>query len=143
MNSNGFYYLHANGDLIFRRYRPEADSDFVRKVWVIDTDDRLTAWTLTIEALALGARRERIDALASLWGLTDADAVEYAARAGLTLDRDGNAWCATGPRFVDLATSPAGFGGTALEAFADLVRRSSAQRQGTAPDAGEKGNGYE
>jgi len=37
MNNVGWYYLHTNGDLIFKRTEPESDSPFVRKVWPIDT----------------------------------------------------------------------------------------------------------
>jgi len=39
---------------------------------------------------------------------------------GFRLFRDGNRWCAVGPDFEDLATSPAGFGTTTEEAVEAL-----------------------
>lgn len=38
----------------------------------------------------------------------------------LTLQMDGNAWCATLPRFTNLQECPAGFGATKEEAVAAL-----------------------
>ena len=51
------YYLHTNGELIHKNYTEgiEADfreSDFVKAFWVLDPEDRETAWTLLVEALA-------------------------------------------------------------------------------------------
>lgn len=51
---------------------------------------------------------------------------------GYRIDRDGNMWRATGPGFVDLATSPAGFGWTpqqALKNFGCPQAPSQADRQ--------------
>ena len=39
---------------------------------------------------------------------------------GFHLLRDGDAWCAVGPGFVDLQRSPAGFGNTREAAIRDL-----------------------
>jgi hypothetical protein len=39
---------------------------------------------------------------------------------GFHLFRDGNAWCAVGPEFLDLQRSPAGFGDTQAEAVWQL-----------------------
>lgn len=124
----GWYYLHQNSDLIFRKFRPEEDSSFVQRVWPLNTEDRATAWIILIEALALGARRERVDELATLWGCDDRDAqllVEHARYPDGTpvfrLYKDGDAWCATFHDFIDLQSSQAGFGDTCLEALADLA----------------------
>ena len=123
----GWYYLHTNGDLIFKRGLGETaadirDSDFARCMWPMRPDDRAGAWDIAVEGLALGARKERVAELAAKWGLNDTDADEYARRAGITLELDGNAWCATGPGFEDLQQSPAGFGATKLEAMAELAK---------------------
>jgi hypothetical protein len=40
--------------------------------------------------------------------------------AGFHLLRDGDAWCAVGPEFLDLQMSPAGFGDTKEEAVKTL-----------------------
>jgi hypothetical protein len=37
---------------------------------------------------------------------------------GFRVFRDGSQWCAVGPEFKDLMSSPAGFGGTPAEAVA-------------------------
>jgi len=39
---------------------------------------------------------------------------------GFHLFRDGSAWCAVGPHFIDLMKSKAGFGDTREDAVADL-----------------------
>lgn len=133
MSERGWYYLHTNGELLFKSAaagRPEVESGgFVRKVWPIDTSRRETAWLLCIEALALGARRERIDELAAKWGLTDEDAQRFIAHATDKADqpvfklfRDGSAWCATFADFTNLQESQAGFGAAALEALAELAK---------------------
>ena len=120
---NGWYYLHTNDDLIYKRFRPD-DSDFVRKIWQLNINDRGTAWLIAIEAKALGARESRINALADLWGLTDEDAHEFVANTGgnFQLFRDGVQWCATFGDFINLQESQAGFGDTALEGFAELAK---------------------
>lgn len=129
----GWYYLHTNGDLIFKRFRPDP-GDFVRRVWSIDTADRFDAWRICIEALALGARRDRIDELAQKWGLTDEDGQVFVERSDgrMKLDRDGDRWCATFGDFINLQESPAGFGSTVLDALADLAQPRLAEKQGGA-----------
>jgi len=126
MSIQGWYYLHTNGDLIFKPH-PEAavdirDSDFARHLWPMDPDDREGAWKILVEAHALGANHARVDELAAKWGCNNADADNYAGRLGVTIQRDGDAWCATGPGFQDIQSSPVGFGGTKLEAMANLAR---------------------
>ena len=67
-----YYYLHENGDLIGKNpvaYNESdfAGNDFVTKHWYIETEDRGDAWTLVIEAFALGARIDKIKDL--IWKL--------------------------------------------------------------------------
>lgn len=77
----GYYYLHAETkNLIFKKFEPEADSDFVQKVWRMDTADRVTAWTIALEGLALGAKISRVKELAKKWNLTFDDSVELLKR---------------------------------------------------------------
>lgn len=127
MSITGFYYLHTNGDLIFKNNLPgiEADireSNFAVMSWPIDIGDREDAWQILIEALACGANRDRVQDLASKWHCDDADAQTYADRVGVLLSKDGDQWCATRENFVDLQESPAGFGDTALEAISVLCK---------------------
>lgn len=123
MSENGYYYLHTNGDLIWKSYRPD-HSDFVRRVWPCYVSDRGYGWVILIEALALGARRTRIDELAHKWGMDNDDAQEFCKRAGLRVFRDGSGeWCAVDSSFVNLQESRAGFGPTALYALADYARQ--------------------
>jgi len=122
------YYLHENGDLI---HKGEIDgsiaadireSPFARGLWFLDIDNREDAWNILVEALAGGAKAGRIQELAELWGCNDSDALNYAQRLGVLLEKDGAAWCATRSDFIDLQASPAGFGDTALEAMAALAK---------------------
>ena len=120
---SGYYYLHTNGDLI---YKPRTDdgveadlreSDFVRAFWPV-SEDRLSAWDMLLAADLLGAD---VRPLLEKWKIDDADAGFYAAHCGLLIDRDGNKWCATGPNFDNLAVSPAGFGNTWFDAIVGLL----------------------
>jgi hypothetical protein len=43
--------------------------------------------------------------------------------SGFHLYKDGDAWCAVGPTFVDLQQSVAGFGDTMIDAVNDLWRQ--------------------
>lgn len=123
-NIVGWYYLHTNGDLI---YKPGSDavadireSDFARSMWPCIPTDRESCWTILVEALSLGARKSRIEELAAKWYCDDTDAEHYADRLDIRLQLDGNQWCATGQGFDNLQESPAGFGYTKLEAMAAL-----------------------
>jgi len=121
--TTGWYYLHTNGELIFKRFRPD-EGDFVRKIWPCDVTDRGNAWLIAIEAKALGANPQRISDLASKWGLSDEDAQNFVEHAGnqFRLFRDGDKWCATFGDFVNLQESQAGFGDTCLEALSELAK---------------------
>lgn len=124
MTTVGFYYLHTNGDLI---YKPGLDaaadireSDFARAMWPLDPQDRETAWAILIESDSLGADPKRIAELAEKWGCDDDDARHYADRLDITLEMDGNKWCAKPPGFIDLVQSHAGFGDSCLDAMSEL-----------------------
>lgn len=127
MSIEGWYYLHTNGDLIYKRDYDSAAADirespFARGLWAVDPTDRAGAWGIVVEALAAGADKKRIAELAEKWGLTDADGEIYAEHIGVNLFPDGNQLCATRRDFRNLQESPAGFGSTAIEAFADLAK---------------------
>jgi len=128
MEQRYIYYLHENGDLIYRRELDGSivagirESPLTKGLWFIDQNNREHAWNVLVEALAGGAKIERIRELAELWGCNDSDAPNYAQRLGFRLGKDGSAWCATRNDFIDLQESPAGFGDTALEAIAALAK---------------------
>lgn len=127
MSIQGWYYLHINGELI---YKPDHDgtaadireSDFARCMWLLDPSNREGAWNILVEGLALGAKHSRVMELAGKWGCDNSDADNYADRLGIRLELDGSKWCATGPGFTNLQESPAGFGDTKLEAMAELAK---------------------
>lgn len=126
MAIEGWYYLHTNGELIYKRELDGTaadirDSDFARALWPIDPANREMAWRILIEGLAAGAKPERIAALAATWGCDDKDARIHADICGVNLFMDSNKWCATAGNFVNLAESEAGFGDTCLEAMAELA----------------------
>jgi hypothetical protein len=82
---HGYYYLHSvTKDLVFKRFEPGGDSgfvpDFVQRVWPIDTTDRIDAWTVILEGLALGAKIERVKELVDKWSLTFDDSVQMLKR---------------------------------------------------------------
>ena len=128
MHSQGFYYLHTNGDLIYKRdadggaIADARESSFVRAVWPVYPESRACAWDILVESLAAGADKNRVFEIASKWDATNEDAANYAWALGFNLSMDGNQYCATRSDFVDLQNSPAGFGDTALEAISELVK---------------------
>lgn len=82
MNETGYYYLHENGSLIYKRFGDPADfeeSPFVRAYWPIDTSSRLSAWRIILEGLAQGASVERVRELAAKWGCDNKDFHLYLA----------------------------------------------------------------
>ena len=117
----GWYYLHINGDLIWKKFQPDP-SDFVRKIWPFDPGNRVHAWIVVVEAKALDADPKRIEELITKWDLSNDDAREFANRVGLKVYLDGDSWCATFADFVDLQESQAGFGDRAVDALADLAK---------------------
>lgn len=129
----GWYYLHTNGDLVYKRELGETaadlrESDFVKMFWRFDPLDRECAWNILIESLSLGAKIERVTELAQKWMCNNEDADRYATRVGCALSVDGNQYMATRTDFDNLQESPAGFGDTKLEAMADLCQALGAFR---------------
>lgn len=127
MAIDGWYYLHTNGDLIYKReYDGVAadlrDSDFVKAFWPLDLELRQDAWTILIEGLAAGANTLRVFELAAKWGCDDKDGQIYAEYNGINLTMDGDEWMATRSDFYNLQESPVGFGRTVLGAFAGLAK---------------------
>lgn len=84
MCKEGLYYLHENGALIYKRHDPGDldESSFVIAWWPVDTNDRLNAWRIVLEAAKLGARQEDLKRLADAWHLTLKDSVEMLRRWG-------------------------------------------------------------
>ena len=137
MAIDGYYYLHENGALIWKRYIDAGqiadfrESPLVKHFWSIDLKSREDAWAIVIEALAIGADPARVKELAALWQCDDTDAAIFAERNGFDLFIDGNAWCAARRNRIDLASCPHGFGVTALEAMADLAKQLGMRAQKT------------
>ena len=75
----GWYYLHTNGDLIYKRDLDGTASDirestFARGLWPMDPSDRSGAWRILVESLAAEANPVRVKELADKWECNDADA---------------------------------------------------------------------
>lgn len=125
----GWYYLHTNKDLIYKKEMGGTaadirESSFALMLWPVDPSDRLMAWNILIESLSLGAKKERVFELAKKWSCDNKDAEIYAEKIGCNLSMDGDSFCATHKGFIDLQESIAGFGDTALEALSNLCKNS-------------------
>lgn len=86
----GYFYLHENNDLIYKN-DPDSivdirESDLCVSAWAWD-GQRQTAWSILVEANALGARKERIKELAERWGCDNKDAMMYASYLGIDLTK--------------------------------------------------------
>ena len=65
---DGYYYFHKETkNLIWKKFRPKDNSDFVQKIWVVDATNREHAWTILLEALSLGLNITRAKELAIEW----------------------------------------------------------------------------
>ena len=96
----GYYYLHANGEVLYKRALPGVvsdfeNSDFVKCWWPFEPEDRRGAWRVLIEATARGANAGRVAHLARIWHCTNDDAAEYARREGIELHDDAGEYVAT------------------------------------------------
>lgn len=85
ISNDGYYYLHTNGNLIFKPAivvdDPEYfDSPFVKKVWRVDVKDRLCSWKIVLEGLSMGCSIPRARELAGKWKLTFKDSIELLKR---------------------------------------------------------------
>ncbi len=94
---DGWYYLHTNGELIYKRDLDGTAADirestFARALWPMEPSDREGAWRILIEGLAAGANPERVKELAKKWECTDKDAEILADRWGINWWADGNKW---------------------------------------------------
>jgi len=125
--TGGWYYLHKNKDLIYKAGADAIvdirDSDLCLSAWSLDVAHRADAWNILVEALSLGAKKERIDELAKKWECDDVDAEHYAKYLGIELGEDGNSKTAKRTDFIDLMENQCGFGDTYLEAMADLCKQ--------------------
>jgi len=87
MGESGYYYLHSNGDLIYKNpVVVESDplyfeSDFIIRHWKMDFSNRQDAWIMILESLALGADLRRVKDLAGKWEMTFEDSLEMLRRA--------------------------------------------------------------
>ena len=122
----GYYYLHVNKELIYKS-NPGAitdirESDFCHSAWGWD-GQRSTAWQILVEALSLGANKNRIIELSKKWKCDGGDALNYANYLGIILGSDGDQKTAYGKNFTNLQECPCGFGDTYLEAMADLCKQ--------------------
>lgn len=116
----GWYYLHENGELIYKRELGGTaadirESDFARALWPVDPRDRAGAWDILVESLAAGANEDRVAELAAKWKCGNEDARIYAEHRGVTISPEGDEWSASGK-------GKCGVGATALEAMADLCK---------------------
>lgn len=126
MKIEGWFYLHTNNELI---YKPDPgaiadirESDFAIMAWAMNSKDRGNAWGILVEALSLGAKKDRVLELAHKWGCNDKDADVYAEKIGVKFIQEGNSLCAVTDSFINLQESPCGFGATKLEALGALCR---------------------
>lgn len=122
----GYYYMHENKNLIFKRYSPGITKDFessnfVLKYWSIDTKKRETAWTFLIEAYCLGASRDDIRTLSSKWSINNEDAKSYADFIGIDLIMDNLGQYTSFKRPINkMDFKRPAYGSTALESMAEL-----------------------
>lgn len=150
---NGWYYLHAGGDVIWKgaAYTSEDDlrsSDFVVAYWPFREGDREWLWMTLVEATALGADAQAVARFAEKNGANDTDAHEFCKRIDVTVAREGSGWFvvptlsarrAVAASLADEPLPPAvvGRGPTVLAALADLAKASgwapAAKSGGTFP----------
>ena len=65
MALEGWYYMHKNGDLIYKRDMGGTaadirESDFAKMLWPFDPTDRAGAWRILVESMACGVNKDRV-----------------------------------------------------------------------------------
>ena len=123
-NIVGWYYLHTeSNDLIYKRKLEDTfielqESSFTKMIWPIDPHNRIYAYRMLIESMALGANKERTSELALAWNCDDKDAKIYATIMGLDIRKEDNEFLVTCIKKQDVE----GRGKTILEAMANLCQ---------------------
>lgn len=102
MKAEGFYYLHENKELIYKRADDGTEADFrespfVVAFWPVWKESRESAWRTLVEGLAAGASKDTVARLAAVWSCNDVDGQRYASRIGVTIRRHGEGWIASVP----------------------------------------------
>lgn len=125
MELQGWYYLHTNGDLIYKN-SPNAiqdirESDLCHSAWPF-VNSRDNAWGILVEANSLFTRKERIKELTEKWNCNDTDAINYAKFIGIEVGIDGNKCFAHRADFTNIQESPIGYGDTYLDAMSELAK---------------------
>ena len=127
MTESSIYYLHENMDLIHKvdlegTAADIRDSDLAVGMWFLRHNSRLDAWNLLVEALASGAKRDRVISLAEKWKCHDEDAVHYSKLVNVELGIDGNTrFARSKDTFVNIQESNIGHGETCLDALAEYA----------------------
>ena len=78
--NNGFFCLYKDGRLLWQKSPPEQKDILLKHFWPVNIDFRGNAWMVALEALAMGAKLDRIKELALKWGLTFDDSIELLKR---------------------------------------------------------------
>jgi len=125
MARSGWFYLHENGSLIYKRELPGTELDLrestcVRAMWPIDLADRMNAWDVLIEARVAGCDWDQVLRLSEKWGCNDDDAGIYAHLAGAVIVRPAK-WYAL--RSDHVLGEAYGVGTSALGALVDLAHQ--------------------
>jgi hypothetical protein len=122
----GYYYLHTDGALLFKRELPGTHADlmessFVKAFWSVDPSDRECAWRIILDSLALAAREDRVFPLADKWGCNAVDAEVLLGRLGLKSIYDAPFWLVVERDFVDSNGMPFGTNVNILRAIVDFA----------------------
>jgi hypothetical protein len=127
MSLIGYFYLHENKDIIFKREKPEMEiGGFVKRVWPFDPEDRAGAYCILIEAAVMDVKPERLETLLEKWQITDDDCLIAAGYYSMLLFQNAprGLWNKWAVRWAEHDT-PIGYGPTAFLSMVDLVRRNS------------------
>lgn len=72
-------YLHINGNILAKRIEP-ADSPFIKRKWIMNSNDRRDGWRVVLEAAYLGARSSQLQKVMKSWNITREDLMNYIKR---------------------------------------------------------------
>lgn len=129
-NAVGWYYINdATSRLHYKADTGDGppDGTHVRQFWPYTPNDRGVGWIFLAEALARGCNRDDIMRLAAGWKMDDDDALRFEERTPdlVLVDRapcDGPRWKAQFDDWTSDESNEHGYGDTALDAMAALIR---------------------